>query len=698
MAFDSEGFAKAAKGLGYSDDEIKQVSGMVGSMPVPISLQQDRLNLENSKIKLNQLMNDPLGLNARAQQEQQDIQASGLKDIADKARFNTINVSNAKNILDLMEQKNAGKLDDATYNSRLKVLASKQASDLGFGVGGKVLSEGEKALLQPQMINFANSKTVSRGSWPQRFWGGLTGAPIPEVTKNEEVLKDSPQEIANKMQSIISSFGNDEDKKKYLKAMGIKDPEQVIRQTAPQYTVGGFAGNVVNNARDVANGVLNIPKNVIDYEKGQMSKAASGNINAMNPLTGQLPDLVMNLGKGAVKMANDTLGDPLKGGDVVGRAAIHAYNRPIDTAMTVIPMVKGIQSLTKPNISNQLPSIDESAAPKGGIINDIKGRAATSIGVVDPQSVVKSEAMLKEALQMTKSLTKRGMAKDLENFTPVAGKAIDNYLNIKDQQMGVQPLEPIKDTLREKLEQTSAGQANPELVNQVLKDLDKRASTEALSGDLQKISNSNFGTTNTALNEMRKTWNGSLSKWFKNGQPEASLTDNLNSLKWEASNTLKDILGESDSTGQLKDLIHQQHVALATSPVLSKLALTVPVSHSVWQQAYNTIHGLLNGVGEPIKISVARLMQGKGTNPLNAIQDAIQDATQGEMSGAIPAMDLPQGISRRPLESNVMGPITNAINTNRPAQSVRLNSAMLPAITRAEQENYLRAATKRKYK
>lgn len=104
---------------------------------------------------------------------------------------------------------------------------------------------------------------------------------------------------------------------------------------------GGFIDNALQDTKGIINSVLNIPS---EMAKGNMPNPLEVP-NFTNPQS-LSPENLIKTGKFAVNAAQGTLneynqaaGEPLKGGDVAGRIAQRAYEKPVTTALDVLPII-----------------------------------------------------------------------------------------------------------------------------------------------------------------------------------------------------------------------------------------------------------------------------------------------------------------------------------------------------------------------
>lgn len=249
------------------------------------------------------------------------------------------------------------------------------------------------------------------------------------------------------------------------------------------------------------------------------------------------------------------------------------WNHPLSTltwAATFLKAAKGFKGASSVEEASSITGKAVKAAEETSKIGPIRGRALTSLVSPVPDSVTKSELLMKDAYQITKSITPRGMSKELEAFGPKVGVQIEDYSKKLDKVIGPQPLDEVKADIFARFENSSVAQSNPELVNQVKTIVANKLN----AGEFPGYPNGNLYSTNISkMNEARIALNKEISSnWFKNQMPNATTTDQLNSLKWEASNAIKDLMIETDKSGYFGRAINLQHASMATSPVLAELA------------------------------------------------------------------------------------------------------------------------------
>lgn len=224
----------------------------------------------------------------------------------------------AQTILSVLDQKKSGQLDDKQYKDALNAAASSFTASKAFSEGGKNLTANELAVLTGQVpvIEKTTGNVLERGmAW-------LQGREVPQKGN----VVDDEQTLRNKMILAINALDPNA-KMEYPKGSGKSSPS----------ATSGIVQNAGRDAKEILNGILNIPKAVGDTVMNagnadpRIRQQALDNVNPVN--------VAGKLGKGALSELNQLLGRPLEGGDVVGRAVNRAYEKPVTTALDVLPFL-----------------------------------------------------------------------------------------------------------------------------------------------------------------------------------------------------------------------------------------------------------------------------------------------------------------------------------------------------------------------
>jgi len=313
----------------------------------------------------------------------------------------------------------------------------------------------------------------------------------------------------------------------------------------------------------------------------------------------ELPALAAN----GVRMAVTTAKNPVAATRAFGSGVKQVVRHPVQTAKTIIKDERAAtgQKLDfnastgygtrLPDANPQVPGMAAENAidagtppPQGTASNKVMGareelarRFATDLAVTNPNSVTDSENTMMEAFKMTTSDNPRAIARELEADIPKAGEAIETHIQNLDAQIGLQPLTTndgtgVLDQIMAKIEKTTPARANKQMLQ------DFRTELEGLlnGGDLgmEGAQQGIYSGTNFAkMNETRKYLTSNKGSWFAGGQPVGSPTNDQNALDWAAANAIKEVMGEGDSAGIFKQMLHRQHISFETAPVLSQSTL-----------------------------------------------------------------------------------------------------------------------------
>lgn len=570
-------------------------------------------------------------------QSQADIYAQGVQGgnsdisgIPEKYRAGAITVLNengfkkgktdiadtAKKVLDVLNNKSTYK-SEQDYQDALNYAAS-DYNTRGFGQGGKNLTGTEKTILSGTLLNQGEqgANAIQKGS------GFITGYTPPK----KGVVADPEDTIRNKMIQALKAAG--QDTSKYEKASATSQAPSGNTQQPKSF--GGFVGNTWTNTKDIVNAILNIPGAMA---KGDFPVPGIPNSPVTTP---QMVKFYANASAGIVNDLNETAGRPLEGGDILGRMGEHAYNKPVDTALWVLPAIEGVKELTKgaegakaAQAGAMLPEI--SGNP---LVKDLQGRAATGLASREIGSEIKNvsqaEELSKTILQSTKSNTTRGIANEIDrSVMPKTADIIDRNINQIDKDIGPQPKDQIIEDVISRISKSSEATVNPQALDSIRALLRAELKGTALPGGTGEIS----GTTAADINNARKLLNEHTRKWYDTGRPTGTPTNDLNSLKADASRALKDILIEADHNNVISDALKVQQAAIEMKEPLAKKALLGKSNSGFWSTILNTVSGL----SEPFKVMAARALQGEG----NSVSQSLR-------SGTLPPIQVPAAVPTAP--------------------------------------------------
>lgn len=585
---------------------------------------------------------------------------------AKKVKSDIANV--AREMKGVMANKN--QYDPEDYKDTINSLASslvlkkKEAENLGAALSGN-----ELAILSGQ-TPVVKQYGTSIGSYVKQVFTGEMPVQRGEVTEDEKTLN-------NKLTLLIAAMEGEPIDSSMFKQVGQKVPKEIEEGEKINWNI---VENAANEVVGFAKATPEIAKAIFDYAPAAMTRAFQGrptdeDIEVFKQFAG---GLLEDLGK-TTGFSMDETGhvkwDPKA-------AAIHDWNHPLGTLAYVASFLKVAKGVTGAKVAKEVTATTGFPKVPPKTPGAIRGRLLTSVAYPVSGSVAKSEALMRDAYQITKptALTGRGISKELEKFVPKAGANIEKYARDLDRVIGPEPAGDIIGTVMQKVSENSVVQANPEMARVIERVLENKLSIGLLPEGFKR--GEPFATNISTINEARKYLNSSISKgWFKNGQPLASSADQLNSLKWDASNALKDIMIEADKTGgYFGKAINLQHSALSVAPVLSG-AEAIGTG-----QAFGISSALFRAglkATEPFRVTAGRIAAGKKEPLVKAIVEGKVPKVSGP-AAEVPAT--PQGVQfktatgfpRKPLEPEIINQVGKG---KGPAQFKRLVEEELVSAT-----------------
>ena len=232
----------------------------------------------------------------------------------DREKVKTELNKNANDLLSVIKQVREGKLKGDAAKQALNFASSRYAKSYGFGEGGKALTEPELTILGGSMpvIEQKGQSVIDR----------LTGR-MPPQTGN---VKDDLDTLERKMKLVLlADKGNFEEANKILNEVGGGQKDDFF---------GGLAKNAGTDIKNILNNILNLPRAAMG---GIAEEVKQG--RPIDPMS-----LILrgtgNVAKGVSGEYNELLGRPLEGGDIAGRAMNRAYEKPVSTALDLLPFLK----------------------------------------------------------------------------------------------------------------------------------------------------------------------------------------------------------------------------------------------------------------------------------------------------------------------------------------------------------------------
>lgn len=464
--------------------------------------------------------------------------------------------------------------------------------------------------------------------------GGKDPSNIPAFMQGQiPTFEPRDTGIAGILQGIGSSLGighapgalvDNEDRLKTLAAtdLGQKIPPSTTpSQELP--SIPGFIGNAASNTKDLINGVATLPSNLINQSnqlQSQYGSPADLLINDPRQYAKVEGSMLTAPIRGTISEFNQALGEPLKGGDIVGRAASRAYQKPVTTVLDALTLVNGAKGLAN-GLQNGAAN---AAATEGGTlpsiaddsqISNAQSRALSSVARPSPRDILENDKTMQDVMQMTDSNLPRDMARELPGKISKLDSGVSAFVKNMDTANTAPPVSDVLDQLRSKLENSDAATIYPDGIDRVVKMAQDQLGDEG-----------NF----SSMNDTRKFMNTTIrSNWFKSGQPMVSNADALNQMKWDTSTYLKDLIGQNDPSGVVQDLLDHEHSAIQAYPSMSQDALTVP--SGIGRGRTSIILRNIDKALNPVRVGAARSAAGEAS-------PAVQAALNGQMpsmSGAI---------------------------------------------------------------
>ena len=302
-------------------------------------------------------------------------------------------------------------------------------------------------------------------------------------------------------------------------------------------------------------------------------------------------------------------------GPITAIAGDTSQNRMIDNIIGIVaPLfygkVKGIldEKVSTPGATppENLPEMQK------GIVPSIKGSLYRFVTAsADPKDMAKSEAISRKVLQETSGeYFKRDIGIRLKENINTAGDFIDKSVEKTSAQIGPMVGDEVLGEIEQTLRQTPEGHTNPEGVDYVLKEIEKRLDNglPSPSGNVDE-----FGTTVIDENGARKYLNTQTRSWFKSGARVVSDADKIHQLEHIADQVLKKHLVDTNPTiGNALDI---QSTSIPFYEVMAKQAGKPGFIGGLYRMYLATIHSLL---GPPLT-AVARTIAGPAPAEIQSI-------------------------------------------------------------------------------
>jgi hypothetical protein len=285
--------------------------------------------------------------------------------------------------------KSKGDLTSDKAKQELAFAAGKYNTIAGFGEGGKVLSAAELGILAPTLIKTERQ----RGQNLIEKWTGLQ----PEMTLGR--LQESPETAAQKMVLALQNTNPDL----------AKQYEGLTKELSTPTQSGNALQNAPGDVKNIINGMLGLPGQM--FQQAQQMEQGPGGINSSggyDPLQRILQSAKMTVAPevGYVQNLNKDIGQPLQGGDVLGRAGQNFNQRPVSTILDLLPFLTAGRGKTPVETPSEVAPL-ESVNPvqnltrqvtdviSGGGSKEYIARAAKNPNALPQNQVLLEEGILK---------------------------------------------------------------------------------------------------------------------------------------------------------------------------------------------------------------------------------------------------------------------------------------------------------------
>lgn len=550
-----------------------------------------------------------------------------LKDKQARAKVKEVIKGTANEVLKVINNKDTY-ATNKDYQDALNYAVS-DYNKRAFEEGGKQLTGAEKGMISGTQINQAAQK----GPLQDRIAAFFTGSQPPEYS----IVADPEKTIENKMNKALEAAGVKVSKEK---------PKQEQKSTSDKGIPERLATGAVENIAGLVKSLPSMSKATAPVFGGGLKEYAQAGI-----------DTLKGLGETALAMTGGQIEDG-QASFSPQRALDYAIDNPVNTLAMGLPAIKGKTKAT-PVVAEKPPATVAPkvlVAPKTSVPSDVAGRAATTVAVPDMTSVAKSEKVMSDALLTTDSVTRRGMAKELEGNISKVGENIDKYAKDLDRTIGGQPLDDVFGTIDNNLSTASPVQAYPDEYRVVRNMVEKD-----LRGGV--LPDGSPGTTIEKMNTARKNLNQSIpSSWFDGGMKTSSRADVINAIKWDMSNQLRNLMAEADkTTGYFNRALEIQHTAYQAAPALSREALTNSSKGLGW---YGIVHSAWEKASSIPKVMGARELQG-ARDPLTQQILSGQTPTVAGQSAQPLLQQMPAIQNKAPFETKAPAPVKSTSQSTK---------------------------------
>lgn len=361
-----------------------------------------------------------------------DVQPGQLVNYSPKllTDYNSMVQTNAEN-----KQKLTGKTPAAT------------AKDVNMGKSGlrSLQTVADEYQKDPDVL----TKQLLPGKLLTRKFDSALFNTVDTILRARTGAQANKEEIAAYLNEKGPSFGDSSDVVQYklnaiqqdlADAAGVTDTKPITLKSAAAKQAGPSVGGLLQNAGQdtgsIINGVLGMPAQAIQsYQQAQQSPEAALQFAKDASPQAQISKLLGGIGQ----EYNQAAGNPLQGGDILGRIMGRAYQKPVTTALDLLPLggLKGAKAATAPRVAEE--GLAQKAVVKAADLSNGGGSKAYLSREGTGRAVPQNKILLDEGI--LKHPTEAGKIKAAsERLNDYGNQLRDTYKNsdrvFKDGELG----------------------------------------------------------------------------------------------------------------------------------------------------------------------------------------------------------------------------------------------------------------------
>ena len=302
-----------------------------------------------------------------------------------------------------------------SYTSTLTT-QQKKAAEFGASLTGN-----ELAILAGQ-IPVRQEIGPSAGSWVKQM---LTGEKPVQTGR----VVDSDEEINRKLSILIPQLqGKEVGPQNFGKGSQSSTGGSILDRLLNYGKE--TASNIEPDTKNILNSILGAPRGIYDTVQNRAKQGMQ-----TSPL-----DLLGEMGVGYVKSLNEDIGRPLEGGDIIGRAQENLKQRPVSTALDVLPFLgllgKGKAATSIKDVGGATKTLKNAGIlPKTGeVLKNVAEGSNEFITGGGTKELIARGVNLDEAKSLSKTLLDNGITGKLTD----KGKIVQTQKALTDVGQGLQ--------------------------------------------------------------------------------------------------------------------------------------------------------------------------------------------------------------------------------------------------------------------